>query len=566
MKGKTTTETNSPKGKKGRPKQTKEETKVVTPPKAEKETSPPESQATETTSPDEETTQRTVVLPSGGYKLWEGKLYSPRSNRFFAMDAVVPLKSLDIEAVEPKLSVKCPKISWTDWCQIVSFHRWCVATFRAETHISHLLTRDGQYVHCPFHQQVRRGAMTIQVDYVSPENQEIIRQLGERYGISTGDFHGTTHNHVVSGAFESGTDKSDEEFKQGFHFTVGNMDKPVISIHARVRVIIPAQFDGEGNRLAPAVRELVPDIKDVGQLIEIPGWDPALKPEHRVALSQHWAIRTPKLTRVERGVAEVVVEGQVATPDDGFPEEWKDYITEIPTTSYSTPGKYYGPGHYYGGTTTTTGTTTGGGGVREIIAKVFDYVIEDVKPTTLPRNGADVVDSTTRVDNLDQDLEEPHSIWSDHPQYDFLVSGLAAIREGSLTLTSVKELLRCMDRLQTALDQEEARCSKASDVLPAALLSVSPAPTMLIKRSVLNICRKLESVKDWSSFNIYCAEISSICDILNEFADHVTTLPPSKQFVFTQPLIGENLKIFNEFFTLISTAETVCHTCPPRTH
>jgi hypothetical protein len=514
----------------------KEQVKVS----GESQTSPTEQPAddTVTSSP---TQSPAPTFHDDGFTLWEGKLYKKRANRFFGLDAVVPLKSLNIEAKAPEFSVTCPKIPWSDWCQIVSFHRWCVKTFNAETHISHLLTSDNKFIHCPFHQQVRRGAMTIHVNYASTENQEILRRLNEEYGVSTGDFHGTTHNHVTAAAFESGTDKSDEEFKQGFHFTLGKLNMPVVDIHARVRVIIPAQFDEEGNRLSSAVRELIPDVKDIGKLIEIPGWDPSLSMAVRQELSKYWTCRTPQLQRV----IEVPVEGQVATPDDGFPEEWKDYIVELPATTYS-PGKYYGGAGTY---SSPQSYTTSGGSVREIIAKVFDYTVADVSNDTRPRNGEKVVSYTSVVDDLDSgELEDAHTVWSDHQEYIPLLHALAAARESSYTLSSLKNSLRTLEQLQVILSTESDRSPSVEGIVEKCVNLLTPAPSVLDKRFLLAICRHLQSAKDWPTFTLRMDDLSSSCEAITKFVAFNETIPYQERFVFPQPVVGKNLAVFNSFF------------------
>lgn len=236
-----------------------------------------------------------------------GKLFVYRDNGFFKIPA--PLDCIGDLAIEveddARAKVICNRIPWEDWIQICAFHRWSVATFRAETMISHLLTREGKFIHVPFHQQVTRGAMTIHVNYESPENEELYTRLIQEHGVNMGAFHGTTHNHVVSTAFESGVDKSDETDKQGFHFTLGQLDKFPLDIHARVRIIIPGSF-ANGQLVVGASRQYGV-IEDYSQLIEVPGVEDDMPPELRIAISKHRVTRTTDL---------------------GFPEEWKAMVTE----------------------------------------------------------------------------------------------------------------------------------------------------------------------------------------------------------------------------------------------
>lgn len=288
-----------------------------TPPKVEK---PPEEPAPPTQ----------IYCPPSGFIIGDKKIYVRRSNRFFSSAVEVPLASINAVAGGPEVEIKAPKIPYDHWKQIVAWHRKVVKDYNAEAHISHLLTRDGEYLHVPFHQSVRRGSMTIKVDYQDADNAIIMQRLEDEYGVSTGDFHGTTHNHVVSTAFESGTDKTDEEYKQGVHFTVGKMNLPVIDIHARVRVLMSAEFDPETGERRMAAGSLYGVIKDYGRLLEIPGWDASMPEAAREALSLWHATHVP---------------------DEGFPAEWMDFIDEVAYTSYSHPTTSSYPNTQpYGGT------------------------------------------------------------------------------------------------------------------------------------------------------------------------------------------------------------------------
>lgn len=260
-----------------------------------------------------------IRVPSEGLGIHAGQLFTLRKNMFFTGSAPVPLKTFNIQPITPGWQITAPKIPLDHWSQIVAFHKWCVATFRAETHISHLLTEDGRWVHCPFHQQVTRGAMTVQVDYTTPENLAIFEDLRTRFGVNSGHWHATTHNHVTSGAFASGTDKGDEMHKQGYHLTVGHCDKPTISIDARVRILMAVKFDNDGNRVAPPVSELL-QVSDYGTIIDIPGWCAGMPEDIRTKMAMYHVTNTL---------------------DEGFPAEWKDYVTEKKFVS--------GPGVHKGG-------------------------------------------------------------------------------------------------------------------------------------------------------------------------------------------------------------------------
>lgn len=259
----------------------------------------------------------------------------PRQNRFFHAPAPVELElpGLVIKPVTVLpigLTPGLRRLTYDEWCQIAAFHVWSVATFRAETLLDHFILPNGEHYTTPFHQQVTRGAMTISVDYTTSENVELMQRL-TAMGINSGDFHGTTHNHVTMSAFASGTDKDDEAFKQGWHFTIGNCDKKPLSVHGRIRIRFSPRFDEDGNRIAKGFSEIY-EVSDWSKVIDIPGVDEDMPPELRKQICEYWVTR-PK--------------------DQGFPEEWKSFVSEKKFTSYSGGGTGHGParfqGRYYGG-------------------------------------------------------------------------------------------------------------------------------------------------------------------------------------------------------------------------
>jgi hypothetical protein len=323
-----------------------------------------------------------VAMPAGGLRISGSKLYAPRENRFFRGWTETPPAGFNMESAAPELKILAPKITYDDWKQIVAYHIWSVKTYNAETHISHLLTEAGAYIHFPFHQRITRGAMTVKVDYETEENLEVFAKLREQFGVNSGDWHGTTHNHVHMGAFDSATDKDDETTKQGFHITVGKMAVYPIDIHARIRVKMSAEYDNQGNRVLPANSELVP-VKDFGHIIAVPGWDASLPAEVREKLSLHW------VTHIK---------------DEGFPEEWKDCITEVKSnySSHHGGGNYYGGGQggrYSGGTTYSGhGSSYPSGGAGGVPARP-KTIVTGISESMITRNGKPIgTDSATTID------------------------------------------------------------------------------------------------------------------------------------------------------------------------
>jgi hypothetical protein len=187
-----------------------------------------------------------------------GQLVITRKNKHFAvsrnfMDVGLIADALNIPIL-PSVglaSVNIPKIPYEQWKQTVGFHRWGQKTFGKETHISHFITRDGNLITFPFHQEVE--GMTIKIDLTTPENQALLEEMEREHGIDVGAFHGTTHHHCTTSAYQSSTDKGDEENQQGMHFTLGNMNLPQMTIHCRISAI----FNGDPSLIVEG--QPVPD-------------------------------------------------------------------------------------------------------------------------------------------------------------------------------------------------------------------------------------------------------------------------------------------------------------------
>jgi hypothetical protein len=258
-----------------------------------------------TTPPPPPTSEEKTII-----YLHDDKAVVPASNRFITGYAPVIVDGLEIRGGLPRVGPVegLSPMSYEDWCQIVSFHRWVVEKWSCEAIISHLIDRDLNWHHVPFHQEVRRNAMTIDVDYTSEANQALLEKLREEHGIDIGDFHGSTHNHVTTSAFASGTDHEDETHKQGLHVTVGKMDQAEIDIDARLRVNFSPKFDEETGEKVRGGASYLFNLNNTGiaKFIEVPG----LQPDMPVELAK-----------------ELIKYNLARCPDNGFPDEWRDMVT-----------------------------------------------------------------------------------------------------------------------------------------------------------------------------------------------------------------------------------------------
>lgn len=260
----------------------------------------------------------------------DGTIVQARENNYFASYRHVEADELASHLNVPRVSgvglnSKIPRFPYAMWLQVMGFHRWSYRTFKQETHLSHFITKDGEFITFPFHQTV--SGMTIKIDLTSAENKELLSQMIAEHGIDIGGFHGTTHNHVVMSAFQSGTDKADEQDQQGVHFTIGNLDKPEASIHGRVSAIFNGDISliqegqpiPEGAKIMKKMIDLAPVT--ILAFLDIPDLDKNFR-------------EMPK-EYIDAAISRYVT-GIGHTNHLDFPEEWKGRVTE----------KKYQPHHF----------------------------------------------------------------------------------------------------------------------------------------------------------------------------------------------------------------------------
>jgi hypothetical protein len=253
----------------------------------------------------------------------DGKLVTKRENSYFTvaepMSVEAAAAALNIPKVSNEgLSSNIPKFPYEQWQQVVGFHRWSYETFKKETHLSHFITRDGEFITLPFHQQV--SGMTIEINLKTDENQALLKELEETYGIDVGGFHGTTHNHVAMAAFQSSVDHKDEAGQQGIHFTLGNLNNPEMTIHARVSAV----FNGDISLIQPGQTEVPEGAKILKKMITLSN------------LSILSLIDIPYLDKNFKSMPQAYIDAAVKHYITGigyseklpFPEEWKARVTE----------------------------------------------------------------------------------------------------------------------------------------------------------------------------------------------------------------------------------------------
>ena len=134
-----------------------------------------------------------------------------------------------------------PKISPAAWAEMLAFFRWTYQTEKTESQVRLFVHPEHGWKVWAFPQDSASSMTTKEV-----ANDESRLQ---RAAIPEGYFPwGTVHHHCSMSAFQSGTDHADEVNVDGLHITIGNLDKEVYDLHARLYI--------KGNRFEPIMSAL----------------------------------------------------------------------------------------------------------------------------------------------------------------------------------------------------------------------------------------------------------------------------------------------------------------------
>ena len=162
-------------------------------------------------------------MPKKQYYIHDNEVYEKVKNKFFST-----YKQIDI----PKQDTLVPewhgkKIPLSMWQEILAFMKYSYDELKSET-MCFLYYDEKKKQPWSFWvpPQITNG-MTVKSD---PEHMNFQAQRAQYPDI----MFGTVHHHCSSSAFQSGTDEADETNREGFHFTIGNLNKPDdIDIHFR---------------------------------------------------------------------------------------------------------------------------------------------------------------------------------------------------------------------------------------------------------------------------------------------------------------------------------------------
>lgn len=234
-------------------------------------------------------------------------------------------------------------IPWTLWVEVCCFLRWTQATHHCEALMTFFYNKkEKTWKVWPFSQHP--VGMTIKYETTHTLYAEDRKQFGNDWMQM-----GSIHHHCNSAAFQSTTDKSDEEDRDGVHFTLGNMNDRKMTIDIR------QVFDG------------VQSEPNITHWLEMPNFAKNCGEDLMYEV-------------FGKSVAYAGLEGA------SFPPEWKDRIIEKKSTHHHlTPGETH---HLPGFRDGSAGGSAGHGSTRPTAPEVGrswregrKIVIQDVLDT-----------------------------------------------------------------------------------------------------------------------------------------------------------------------------------------
>ena len=217
--------------------------------------------------------------------------------------AVAYTKGEKLIEIAPRIIPKTAKVPYTLWAQLVHFLLWVQATFSSEgLVIGYYNIADNQWIIEP-PPQITNGMTVKETPEGLPEYKNAITERGFRQMM-------TMHTHCTSGAFQSGTDANDEFVQSGtgFHITLGHMDKPLLDLDCRAKLVIPGTLTPEGETITPT--ESVTAPFELSDFVETPIRLQNAEPELMKLLRQYQLLRPENI------------------PNLGFPEEWKTRVSK----------------------------------------------------------------------------------------------------------------------------------------------------------------------------------------------------------------------------------------------
>ncbi len=133
----------------------------------------------------------------------------------------------EIKETRAFLTYEGPKIPKDEWRMMLSFFKWTYDKWKSESQVRLFVNlKTGTWKIWAFPQEQDTGMAAREVDNEAAIEQR--KQFNEDWL-----YFGTVHHHCGTSAFQSGTDKANEEGQDGLHVTIGKMNEKKYDIHCR---------------------------------------------------------------------------------------------------------------------------------------------------------------------------------------------------------------------------------------------------------------------------------------------------------------------------------------------
>lgn len=223
----------------------------------------------------------------------------------------------EIKNTKAMIDWKGPKIPLDVWNEVLSFFQWCYDTYHSECQVRLYVSPTLQtWKAYAYPQEAKTGMTAHELD------NDAKREQHAALGLLPPDWFafGTVHHHCSMSAFQSGTDRENEESQDGLHITIGNMNsKDRYDIHARLY--------RKGLVIKNENLNMSWFVDTAPILAECPE-------KFRAYLPADWADKQARrlLTTPPAEIA--------------FPQQWKDNVIEIkPVVSNVSGSGYFGGSH-----------------------------------------------------------------------------------------------------------------------------------------------------------------------------------------------------------------------------
>jgi len=134
---------------------------------------------------------------------------------------------------EPCISYDGPRIPMDEWAKAISFMRWACVEKKSEAQLRIFANFKDYIIRLWAFPQEGVGMTTVEIGEENKKMNEIRKAQRAMFGKEWIVF-GTIHSHMNSSAFQSSTDKHNEDTQEGMHFTVGYIEKNELDLHGRV--------------------------------------------------------------------------------------------------------------------------------------------------------------------------------------------------------------------------------------------------------------------------------------------------------------------------------------------